>query len=133
MTPLRNLAYLTIGFGLIFVWRTVQAMIAEISFSGRPMTGFAFILVASGAAFSFWIIHSAISHLKSPGRATAMRLAKTASVSVFFLWSGLVRAFDTQEMVTTRSESGLAVACLVYFLVLRPAANKAFVSVEKHN
>lgn len=133
MTPLRNLAYLTIGFGLIFVWRTVQAVIAEISFTGRPMPGFAFILVASGAALSFWIIRSAVFHLKKPGRDTALKLATTASVSLFFLWPGLVRAFGTQEMVATRSGSGLAMACLVYFLILRPAALRAYGEVRNHN
>ena len=117
MSMLRVVALLTTAAGIVFLARVGFAVAAELA-DGFRMPFIATAILASALGISLAILWVAISHLKSPSRRTALRLAAVAATSVCFVWPRYGES----------GGAGLIAAILLYFLVFRPAATAAFPS-----
>lgn len=126
------IAFVTGGFGaLLAIGVIAAAFLGALSAEEKKDMLLAYALLALAAIIAVGLVHSAIAHLKKPGRRSALTLAVNTAVLIWGFSSGLLGAVGAKEAIgPAYSVIGIGIAYLCYRFSLRPAALHAFPANE---
>ena len=116
MKTLRAAAFVTIIGGLVALFRLAQALAIEVSYEGPHDLMNTVPLFLIFALISAGVVLCGVSFLQTPTRTHAVRVARACLFSLWILLAGLGAG----------AGQTLAIVCLAYFFVLKPAVLREF-------